>query len=237
VATIEGTYNRQNNHDFADPNALALSEAQLFFCGGPVYKCRTNQWWPEDALLYCAVIGLAARGAYAYPATAGLDDPSQTWCHLPDPADVSALRKIRGVTKLTDIAQMKDWISRLTGGPIVAVMVQYEDFQTFGDRWASTNPGAENANVYAPEATVTLPGSTGPTPNRVIGGHVLSIIGYNSTDPDRNKHYWICKNSWGSAWNGNGYVRIRMGRGTPTPAVAPAHNCFIDAIDVRGVTL
>src|SRR5262245_635979 len=56
VATIEGTYNKKYFTDGS--KQLNLSEGQLFFAAGPKDKCETTHWWPEEALAYCAQVGL-----------------------------------------------------------------------------------------------------------------------------------------------------------------------------------
>jgi C1A family cysteine protease len=38
------------------------------------------------------------------------------------------------------------------------------------------------------------------------GGHFVVIVGYNQAG-----RYWICKNSWGTAWGEDGFFRIRWG--------------------------
>jgi len=38
---------------------------------------------------------------------------------------------------------------------------------------------------------------------RLVGGHVITIVGYNDTGG-----YWICKNSWGRNWGENGWFRV-----------------------------
>jgi hypothetical protein len=233
VATIEGSHNRQRDIDAGGATALALSEAQLFFCGGPAYKCNTSQWWPEDALLYCGLVGLTTRADYPYPSSSDLPDPAQTWCHRPG-APLGNLQKIRSVARLTTVAEMQEWISRDGGdnrGPLVAVMLEYEDFKIDGDNWMSQHPSTPNPNIYEPKRTVTPPGSTTPRPNRIRGGHVLSIVGYDASHGNPDNHYWICKNSWGPRWNGDGYVRIKIGGGSR------GHNCYIDSLDVRGVSV
>jgi len=35
------------------------------------------------------------------------------------------------------------------------------------------------------------------------GGHVITVVGWNDAGG-----YWIAKNSWGSSWNGDGYLKI-----------------------------
>ncbi len=38
---------------------------------------------------------------------------------------------------------------------------------------------------------------------RLVGGHLITIVGYNDS-----QQCWICKNSWGTNWGENGWVRI-----------------------------
>ena len=38
------------------------------------------------------------------------------------------------------------------------------------------------------------------------GNHLVAIIGY-----DDSQGYWICKNSWGTAWGEGGFFRIKYG--------------------------
>ncbi|MFA6333550.1 MAG: C1 family peptidase [Methanoregula sp.] len=44
------------------------------------------------------------------------------------------------------------------------------------------------------------------------GGHAMVLIGYNMTDTDKTKHYWIIQNSWGttSSTHPNGQFRLKM---------------------------
>ena len=40
------------------------------------------------------------------------------------------------------------------------------------------------------------------------GGHAIKLVGYGQED---GTDYWICANSWGSAWGEGGYFRIGFG--------------------------
>ena len=42
-----------------------------------------------------------------------------------------------------------------------------------------------------------------------VFGHVVTIVGYDTTGEEG---YWICKNSWGSAWGEQGWFRIAFGQ-------------------------
>jgi C1A family cysteine protease len=67
-------------------------------------------------------------------------------------------------------------------GPLPATMVVYSDFY--------------------PNFTGGIYHHTNGT---LVFGHVVTIVGYDTTGEEG---YWICKNSWGSAWGEGGWFRI-----------------------------
>jgi C1A family cysteine protease len=148
VATIEGTYHKQIG---LDNEPLNLSEAQLFFAAGPRNKCDASHWWPEDALAYCASVGLAREEPTGFTRKGTKD-----------------LIKIKGAKRLlhnklekTQDA-MKQWIT--DKGPVIAVMLEYSDFYNYRGGAAPYVPG------YS---------STNPSPF-IVGGHAVSIVGYDA---------------------------------------------------------
>lgn len=69
-----------------------------------------------------------------------------------------------------------------TRGPLAACLLVYDDFFTY------------TSGIYR---RVT---------GEMVGGHCVAIVGY-----DDIAGYWICKNSWGTAWGERGYFRIGYG--------------------------
>jgi C1A family cysteine protease len=195
VATVEATFNKGKNKSGA--KGPDLDELDLFSHPGPPGGCATTHWWPKEALQYCQNTGLKWETGTNPKVKIAAPTPL---------LDDSNMNKTQ--------SDMKDWIFK--NGPVVAVMVQYEDFADFGKAWAAAHGTQSNPNVYAPSKKA---------PGKIVGGHTISIVGYTAND------HWICKNSWGSAWNGDGYVRIAQGKQNGIGET------YIDRIDVWGVSV
>ena len=58
-----------------------------------------------------------------------------------------------------------------------------------------------NNTYFDEEGVLRCPGG-----GTLRGGHAIVTVGYNDTGG-----YWILKNSWGSAWNGDGYFKLKYG--------------------------
>jgi C1A family cysteine protease len=43
-----------------------------------------------------------------------------------------------------------------------------------------------------------------------VGGLAVTLVGYG-TDSSTGQDYWLIKNSWGTAWGENGFLRLRRG--------------------------
>jgi hypothetical protein len=205
LATIEGSYHLQKRRPIgpASPE-LNLSEDDLFANAPPLPRdCNIDHWWPRNALDYCIGTGVQ-------------EDPATKTRFK-----IATKQQLIAPNPQQTIAAIKTWISDDSGGPVAAVMIEYDDFLTFGaNRGSGTN---DVTDVYDPGWD---PDPHAPRP-RLLGGHVMSIVGYEDS---HNGRYWICKNSWHingtDPWNRNGYVRIKM-RGLS----------YIDRIDVWGVKL
>lgn len=231
AAVVEGTFNkfnRQSGTPSVPPTSPKLDAMELFLrpstgstdvgSGG----CGTSHWWPKYALARCKSPG-------------GLQNVGS----LPSPVQIMGFKNFlaQGGNPAQNLADtqenMRCWIH--SKGPVLAVMVQYEDLYAWGKMWSDANPGKPNTNVYTPGAILNVCGTTIPTPAGkrpripIVGGHVVAVVGY-----DNSKKYWICKNSWGSDWNGDGFVLIEQGKSGGSGPIGVG-GCYIDLIDVWGV--
>ena len=214
VATIEGSYNRQKNRPI-QPGAdtPGFSEAQLFFCNGPPGGCSCHAWYPEQALSFCFSPGGVTDRSN--------NDGTPRQCKTPDGS--WNWTTIRDARRLRDATEMKRWISGKSpdgpGGPVIAVMLEYADLRLWKGGESKTYSPAQDT----PDAI-----------NWRIGGHVVSVVGYDDTKA--RDQFWICKNSWGTTeWNpaGKGYFRVKQETG-----LGPrARKTYIDSFDMWGVVL
>jgi len=206
AATVEGSYNKKNNI-FGPPDKVGpdVDPWDIFFNAPTSPKdCRASHWWPEGALDYAMQTGLKRPD--------GTRLQISNYSNLVVPKHVDQTKNA-----------IKDWIDNT--GPVLAVMVYFEDFKTFGDNWTSANGSKANTtNVYYPGVVTGDPGA-------ITGGHVLSIVGYNDDASGNNIPYWICKNSW-DGWNGDGYVLMQQGKMS-----APLESSYIEYINVWGVVI
>lgn len=81
----------------------------------------------------------------------------------------------------------------LRHGPLVAAHTVYND--QLKTRWSDS---AYEDGVYVPDTT-----------SGIDGGHAVVIVGWGRSGATP---YWIVRNSWGPAWNGDGHFRMVRGR-------------------------
>jgi C1A family cysteine protease len=115
-AVLEARY-RIKLQDVNHP--IDLSEAHLFFCGGPPDGCEAG-WNPGDALKFCRDYGVAAESDFPYR-------PQQTGCGAAERQLAVALRvsRWRRLPADNDPARKKTIAER---GPVIAGMHVHADF-------------------------------------------------------------------------------------------------------------
>lgn len=213
AATVEGAYNKKH----LGGSVGNLDAKKLFSEAGPRRGCQASHWWPVGALEWSEESGLETASGQRIKISSSI------------PLIERNFKKTQ-----RNMKDCLDGLSTMADGPVVAVMVQYEDFAKWGKYWQDNNPpNTPNPHVYFPGAP--MPGSNPPIqgePGLIVGGHVVSIIGYD----DRGAApFWICKNSWGDKWNGNGFVNIAQAQSSG-PGPVGTSGCYIDLIDVWGVS-
>jgi len=80
-------------------------------------------------------------------------------------------------------------IAVATQGPISVGIHATDSFQDFGFRF-------HNSSVYY---------GTDCKPDFTSGNHGVAVVGYGTED---GKDYWLVKNSWGSDWGEEGYIKM-----------------------------
>lgn len=125
----------------------------------------------------------------------------------------------RSVQKIDDCKQ-----EILTNGPIAATYHVFGDFicgtmskSKFpkADKWAATNGiyvNSQSKDIYK-YGKIDCSQGKQPAHKCSMGNHVICIVGWGRdlSVPGFGKvEYWVVRNSWGPAWNGNGYFKIAM---------------------------
>jgi C1A family cysteine protease len=123
----------------------------------------------------------------AYQTTGVVDDAC--YPYVPGDQDCSALCTDHAtrVTRITGWRELSDTDEMRgwlsTRGPLVACFTVYDDFFAY------------RQGIYQ-----HVTGNS-------LGGHCVCVVGY-----DQGDGYWICKNSWGTAWGESGFFRIAYGQ-------------------------
>lgn len=162
---------------------LDLSEADLHFCSAHGPSC--GGWWPNRAYDEVKGRGVADEACFPYPVDgSGNVNPACAAC---GDRDARAVR-INESKAISNITERKNWISNV--GPCSAVIRVFDDFFAYG------------SGVYR-----HVVDNNPDTPDDVERGlHCVEVIGYSEAE-----QCWICKNSWGTAWGDQGFIKIGYG--------------------------
>jgi len=155
-------------------NNVKLSPQNLFSCGGGA--CSFG-WWPSGAASYLMSKGIPDEACQPYMSGATGDDVACSEACTQNPERVVKISSYTTPTRYAkDIEAVRQALQK---GPLVTTLSVYEDFMSYGE------------GVYK------------HTLGSYLGGHAISIIGYDDT-----KQAFIIRNSWGKEWGeqGFGYV-------------------------------
>ncbi|MFC1461528.1 C1 family peptidase [Verrucomicrobiota bacterium] len=199
-AAAEGTYNwavGKYNGDCAD-----FSESYIIWCLGrlPAY---TDDFYGCDgaSYAYAELTALCTEGVgnesdYAYTQS----DPGSCthW------GDTTTVFSSWGRIDCGDVDAIKTAIT--TYGPVDAAVYVGTDFQNY------TGGIFEDArtNCYSSPCYYT------PV------NHAIALVGWDDNGGAETNGYWILRNSWGTSWGSNGYMRIKY-----TSARVACEACYL----------
>lgn len=152
-----------------------FSPQQLFNCGGGA--CGFG-WYPSSAASYLKKQGVVDSSCSPYESGSTGEDVQckKNFCEN----QVERTYKIANFntpsTRGGSSAKVKEALKK---GPLMTSMTVYEDFMVYA------------SGIYKSVS------------NKSVGGHAVSIVGFNDTE-----RYWIVRNSWGTDWGEAGFIRV-----------------------------
>ena len=201
VASLEGTIDAYYNNPDIQPD---LSEQDLVSCdagaafGGPPPLGGCKGAYPSGVENvfnnYFAYSGIAQETDLPY--TSGKTKKngncpaslSRPWKSDMSITNLPLRSTVLGGNTDANIALIKQAL--INNGPLTVWMEVYGDFACY------------TGGVYHHEPVLVGKDNPKCPANKKEGGHVVTIVGYGTSFD--GKPYWIVKNSWGSAWWGEG---------------------------------
>ncbi|NQT56274.1 MAG: hypothetical protein HQ551_08605 [Desulfobacteraceae bacterium] len=185
-AAAEGTYNYANG--LYDGNCADFSEAYLAFCLSNYYSgfdgCEGADYDYEE-LTALTVYGVCNEDVYPYQDHEQLCGVSWT----PQTVTFDSWHRVPcGDTDAIKIAIM-------TYGVVDAAVMATSAFSAY------KSGIYEDANI----SCGSNPCYYTPT------NHAIALVGWDDNPPEGGGGCWILRNSWGTSWGENGYMRIRYG--------------------------
>ena len=168
--------------------SLDLAEQNLVNCE-TTYSGGCYGGQPQGALYYAQLNGLPLESCYPYVGAVGEED----LFHPEIP--------VQEAQPCTDCSSPRY--------PIAG----YRSYGSDESQLASYlyNYGPASMSFFVPRAFMSYRSgildvaSTECDYNNNVGAHAITLVGYTAD-------YWIAKNSWGTGWGENGYVRIKRGK-------------------------
>ena len=191
-------------------NLVSLSEEQLLDCdkewrgcgGGEMsqgieYVIRTGKCWlesdPLSTFAYC-IVNILSVHHFLWFETGYIDTEesypykgvnSNFICKPEEGVKGAFFQKVVKVPASEEALK----IAVATQGPISVGINVDDSFKDFGFRF-------HNGSVYY---------GTECKPDFESGNHGVAVVGYGTED---GKDYWLVKNSWGSDWGEEGYIKM-----------------------------
>lgn len=185
---------------------LDYSEQYLLACGTGAHGAfGCSGGYPNEVLVYLRDVGAPRERCYL---SRGADATCPTSC--PDSAD--PLRLFTPVASVSVSAYPGDATLRqliYDQGPVAVTLDLYDDFTPY------------DGGIYSHPSGGVVQGST-----------LVTVVGWGT---EAGTEYWIAKNSWGTWWGEDGYIRIaRASRGGCNFA-AFVYACSVDVPAVTAV--
>lgn len=197
-AAAEGTYNKAMG--YVDGDCVDFSESFIIWCLGRLSEYNSHFFGCDGADYdYYEIQALTNQGVtYESNFPYQEDDPGSC-THYDDPTVVfSSWARVA----CSDTAAIK---SAITNYGVVAAAVNTDTaFNNYSSGiYENTDTDCDASPCYY-ETT----------------DHVISLIGWDDSPPEGGGGVWILRNSWGSSWGENGYMRIRYTSAAVACAVA-----------------
>ena len=199
AATAEGTYNVATGRTGA--NCADFSEQYIAFCLGTFgpyfahFEGCSGADYDYAELLALTQVGVARESALPYT---GEQPPGCNSSAYPP----LVLFKSWGRAACSDIDAIKAAI--MANGPVDAAVNVTSAFDAY------------TGGVYQDNQT----GCPGSDCAYTITNHAIALVGWNDNGDAANNGYWILRNSWGTSWGEQGYMRIKYGSARVSCSVA-----------------
>ena len=150
-------------------------------CDSTNYGCGGG--YIENTWEWLESTGIVTDSCLPYTSGEGVESACRTTCV--DGSDLKRYKcKSGSVVHPIAVAEIKSEIYQ--HGPVEGAFTVYDDFLNY------------KSGIYH-----HISGS-------LAGGHAIKILGWGY-DETFKLNYWICANSWGTAWGENGFFRIKQG--------------------------